>query len=273
MAALIGRNLRRVRDEAGESQAEFTARLRAFGLPWNRSQVAKAERGEREFTFAQILLIAVALRIDVGDLLRGDDPDERYALSRDATASQRFLAEMFDETDPRERHLHVPDLEAPQTRHWDAHGEGKAIVVPGPTEAEEELARTLGTTSRYVARLASALWGHSLFEERERRLAERLGVSEEELLPPAIEVNKMSGGDSMVVVEPYSDFIKRAGGAGSRSLATRRGHITRALLAELRPVVEKALRPDDQPQVVERLEVQHLEFHDADLTITNPEER
>jgi hypothetical protein len=100
-----------------------------------------------------------------------------------------------------------------------------------------------------VARLASTLWGHSLFEERERRLAERLGISEEELLPPAIEVNKMSGGDSMVVVEPYSDFIKRAGGAGSRSLATRRGHITRALLAELRPVVEKALRPNDEPPV------------------------
>jgi transcriptional regulator with XRE-family HTH domain len=246
MAVLIGRNLRRVRSEMWElSQAELAAHLRGWvGLRWNRSQVAKAERGERDFRFAEVLLIAAALHIEVVDLLRGE-PDERVTLSTDVTASQQFLAEMFDGTDALERHMHAPYLDVPQH----GQGKGKAIVVPGPTEAEENLARTLGTTPWIVARLAIALWGHSLFEERERRLAERMGASEEELLPPAIEVpHKKAHGYSRVIVEPYADFIKRAGTADSRSLATRRGHITRALLAELRPVVEKALRPDDQPE-------------------------
>src|SRR3981081_3831235 len=81
LATVIGRNMRRIREEEQEaSQDEGAAALRSFGLDWNRSQLAKAERGERQFTVEQLVLIATAYDKTIAELVTLER-NERVALS------------------------------------------------------------------------------------------------------------------------------------------------------------------------------------------------
>lgn len=212
---MVGRNIRRLREERQEaSQDEMAEILRSFGLSWNRSQLAKAERGERSFTLEQLFLLANALDATLAELV-ALEPDERVALTDEATADQIYLhASLAGDRyiGNREPVVALPHLDAPVTLWWEQ------VVAPAnmlmrsskgrmPTETEWRIAEVFGIATRDdfqdIATAALELWGRSLLDERDARV------------------------DAELLDKPDA------------SLTALRGHATRALTAELRPVLDR----------------------------------
>lgn len=192
---VVGRNLAQLREGRGQTQQEAAAFLRANGLPWTAANVASIESGRRE-------------TIDLG------------ALTLLATTYDVPLSRLFEGTG--EMRL-APEVTAPlpQYRMWlDGDGDGavpvltlsgsaaRKLIEAMPEDgkilfqADSELAARLGLTPKDVYEAAERLWGRTLHEERDRRIAE-LG----ELTPT--------------------------------QRRTRRGHITRQLAKELKPHLPK----------------------------------
>jgi transcriptional regulator with XRE-family HTH domain len=223
IAVVVGRNLRRIREEGppgieGRLNQDMTATLlAAYGLDWTASQLAKVERGERhDITINELALIATALGVHPGELLRCD-PGERVALSEDATCDGTFLPLILT-LGPEERGLaQPPHFESPITRQastpftTSSGATASVTVFWRPTEAEEQFASKLGTTPLIVNQVAGQLWDNTVTEERERRLTERLVAA---------------------TGEPDQE---------ERNVSVMRGHVTRQLVAELRPAVEQHL--------------------------------
>lgn len=67
----IGRNLRRIRENLGLSQAEFAERLTKLGYRFHQTQVAKIERGERAVRVNEWIAIAEALGVMPMALMAG----------------------------------------------------------------------------------------------------------------------------------------------------------------------------------------------------------
>ena len=65
---LLGRKIRKLRQEKGLSQEEF-----AHSADIDRSYIGQIERGERNIAFSNILKIARALGVKVSDLTEGID--------------------------------------------------------------------------------------------------------------------------------------------------------------------------------------------------------
>jgi transcriptional regulator with XRE-family HTH domain len=218
LAEVIGRNLRAFRESAGGSQDWLAHVLQDYGLNWNRSQLAKAERGERIFTFEQIVLIAVAFDMPIAELVQGDR-DEQVVLTAgatiDATIDHELLAAVVDGTDVRERmklrpqHYFVSERVREETR---------ARLTVEQSQWEAEHAADLITEE-----VAQEWWGHPFIVERERRVAQRLGLD-----PPSAD---MSLGDAVGPVP----------GVEAKTLAAVRGHATRELGDELSPEIRRRL--------------------------------
>ena len=190
---VVGRNLARLRVRRGRTQKEAAGDLRASGLAWTAATIASIESGRREgIEFGELVLLAHAYDVPVAEFFQGEG---EVRLSGEATVELAAL------------------------RRWLA-GAGELVVtlsglaakralglIPGETvsfQADAELAARLGLRPEDVSAAAEKLWGRTLHQERERRLAE-LG----EMTP-----------------------------AQRRS---RRGHITRRLARELEPYLLKAL--------------------------------
>lgn len=65
LAATLGRNIRRLREEAGLSQEQL-----AFDAGMKRSYLSDMERGVRNPTVRALGRIALALKVEPGELLR-----------------------------------------------------------------------------------------------------------------------------------------------------------------------------------------------------------
>ena len=55
-------------------------------------------------------------------------------------------------------------------------GEIRRAQEPGKAEAEQRVAKRLAMPAAHVGMAAFGLWGHSLTDERERRVAGRIGA-------------------------------------------------------------------------------------------------
>ena len=69
----IGRNLRRLREEAGMTQDTLAAKLQVNGCDITRSAVAKIEVGQRHLYPDEIILIKQILRVEYEDIFRLDE--------------------------------------------------------------------------------------------------------------------------------------------------------------------------------------------------------
>lgn len=67
----IGRNLRRIREGLKLTQGDIASRLKAQGLRFHQSQVAKIERGERPLRVNEWIAIAEALGVSSEALMAG----------------------------------------------------------------------------------------------------------------------------------------------------------------------------------------------------------
>lgn len=202
LAKYVGERLRFARESHLLRQDELASIGRAWGLDWTQATVAAIEAGRRRLTLEEFLLLPW--------VASGSGTGPAYALGGKSTAMQ--LSEFF---------VGDPDRPVRLSAAVTMKGRGLQEIVAGRAalddasvealtrarlaerdqwgDAERKAARRLGRTSLIVAGAARKRWGRSFTEERDARLAAQATSA----TPP-------------------------------RALQALRGHITRALIEELR---------------------------------------
>lgn len=214
---LIAANLRRLRENAGLSQDEVVRTARARGIPWARSTLAAIETGTRTISVAELILLPTVLGVTMDELLAGTG---RVRVGESTPKLEVVRRLLRGEELGR---VTVGELGWPGTpfdtdawaQAWEKKRRRLEQLAPGITfgqaveaeeaakgDAEQKAARRLGVDAGELSVAAFGRWGRSLTDERDDRLAERLGPD-----------------------TPAS--------------AQARGHITRELLAELEPILRK----------------------------------
>lgn len=225
----IGRRLRSMREAANLRQDELADAARRSGLRWTRATVAGIESGRRRLSLEEVLLLPLALeraniyapddaelrRPNLRDLL---PPDEQWLIVGQSRISSTFLADTafgrrtatpapLQRLQFREQPAVVADAKRAWKRIWQDTEFNRDIMalaeVDALAEAEEKAAAKFGVTATLVALAARKLWGRSLTQERDRRVA--------------------------------ANSSERSAGA----LQAIRGHVTRGLLDELEPILSK----------------------------------
>lgn len=245
LSSVIGRELKTLREAGGLRQEQLAAEARRFGLPWTRATVAAIELGRRQLSLGELLLLPELLGragagwgYDVSDLI---PDDERPVLVAGViTAPARAVRARFADTDedaveraarlttaefkpPRPDVapatftlpqawlldvLRVKRLEDVPERFWIEVG------LEAAGDAERKAASSIGVPPLALALAARRRWGRSLTAERDRKVANATN--------PALRMDPDAARDP----------------EWPRRLQAIRGHITRALLDELRPLVK-----------------------------------
>lgn len=164
---VVGENLRRLRLARRWTQE---AAAREIGLPWKRTHVAALESGRRETVdVGTLLVLAATFEVPLTELVQGDGEvllttradAEDYGL----TATRAQLREWFSGARST-----VMTSGAAASIAWVDHFHHKARPIP--VAADRVLANRLGRRLFDVVEAAEGLWGRSLTEERDRRVAE-----------------------------------------------------------------------------------------------------
>ncbi|WP_404387396.1 helix-turn-helix domain-containing protein [Humibacillus xanthopallidus] len=163
---VVGTNCQALRLEAQLTQDELVARLHMLGLRWKRSNLSALEGGERARpALAELVLLAVAFKRPVGDLLSGTGhvrlathgPSVRLADLRSFLSGGPTPAEL-------EAQLSTPMGDP---------------ANPLPPPAERDMARRLGVPISWIFDAAEQQWGHTLTEERDRRVESMSDTTDE----------------------------------------------------------------------------------------------
>jgi transcriptional regulator with XRE-family HTH domain len=188
LAVVVGRNLKRIRSDAGVTQDGLARCAREVGLRWTASAVGDFEAGRSAPTFATVLAVTLALQMaseraakmrSTHDLiiaqLRGEktphqaNPPTRVTLA-DLVGSERSIA-LTDELD-------VPAAAVADVcrgRTWMEAGPKQTIDRPAGTLARHEgltehrLARRLKISEARLTHVSFQLWQSTFTEERDRR--------------------------------------------------------------------------------------------------------
>ncbi len=233
LSRVVGERMRAVREERGWRQDEVAARARDFGLRWTRATVASVETGRREVTIGELLLLPDLLRyaVELPDLV---PPGTYVMLGPDAFASSegvraRFLG-LAGQSLPAE-------LDVPCFRKARVGAEEALEVLLSPEGRRAMQAYEAGMEAVWPKAQGGDLeeWmaaERDADQEVERRAAERLGVDARHLALAA----RRCWGHSLT-----EERDKR-----TPTGVLSRGHITRTLLAELRPVLAEAELLEDR---------------------------
>jgi hypothetical protein len=226
----IGQRLRELRLESGLRQDQVATAARRMGLRWTQSTVAAIERGNRALSLGEWFLLPSV--VGFADGVTGHWPKlaellpdaGRVALSVETTADVDVLrAELAGSLDEDSRHP-LGDYETPFSRKANegmrrqlAKWKELAPLWPGMTlrgaqgaeeaargDAERKAARKLGVEPLRLSVAAHGRYGRSFTDERDARVADQAPAD-----------------------------------ASPRSLQALRGHVTRAMLAELAPALER----------------------------------
>lgn len=225
----LAERLKQLRRERGWSQDDFASHARQKGLPWSRGVVLAIEQKRRQINVGELLLLPFVFWMELPDIFRGGD---RLAITELTTASPDSVAQYLRTglSDFPPKGFSLPVLKAQQKRAVLASlverqidynrlwpGASGANIVQAEEAAlgtaEQKAAAKLGAHPIEVSLVAHALWGHSLSQERDRRLSEQL---------------------------------KKPAGVSPRSRQALRGHITRSLLKELEPKIESPRRSESE---------------------------
>ena len=230
--AVIGENLRSLREQAGKRQDDVAAAARDLGLRWSQATVGAIEIGRREVTVGELVLLPVILHKSLGVELAASDllvAAASVRLGPDAVATGHFVAASFAGTAsdvlPRE-------LDAPWTRKAGKAAKALASAL-GSAELNERVEqltaladRILGTTARMRDVGDAEIAAGQLVE---RRAAKVLDVDP---MAVALAAHKLWGHGLTV----ERDRRTQGGSAKPRGA----GVVTRQLIAELRPVLARA---------------------------------
>jgi transcriptional regulator with XRE-family HTH domain len=195
LRALLARNLRRLRQDAGVELEDVRRAASGTGLEWTTSWLSSVERGTRGPSAEQLLALPVVLttalgfRVTLADLLAGEAP-VLLGPETDARASvpAKYLRDVVT-GEPVRRPFVAPAPEAlpelggaaraaEKMREIRRAGLGDVDVralgraEAGAGDAEHKLAKKLSVAPIRVIAAAASLWGRSLTEERDARLAD-----------------------------------------------------------------------------------------------------
>ncbi len=198
LRAVVARNLRRLRQDAGVEPEDVCRAASGTGLEWTASWLSSVERGTRAPSAEQLLALPVVLttalgfRVTLADLLAGEAP-VLLGPDSDARASvpAKYLRDVVTgEPVRRPFAAPVPDglpelgeaaRAAEKMREIRRAGLGDVDVralsraESGAGDAETKLAKKLSIAPIRVIAAAASLWGRSLTEERDARLADGAG--------------------------------------------------------------------------------------------------
>ena len=227
---VVGSRLRELRLELGLQQDQVARAARQVGLDWTQSTVAAIERGDRALELGEFLLLPSVIGFAGGwtsgwpKLAEFFPASGRVALSMETTADVDVLrAELAGQLDEDSRHP-LGDYDTPVARNINegvrrqlAKWKRLSPLWPGMTlrnaesaeeaargDAERKAARKLGVEPLRLSVAAHGRYGRSFTAERDTRVAEQAPAD-----------------------------------AAPRSLQALRGHVTRAMLAELAPALER----------------------------------
>jgi transcriptional regulator with XRE-family HTH domain len=199
-AALIGPRLRARRHELGLSQDEVARRTWPMGFSFTRGVIDAIERGTRSLDYPELKGVLAVLGLNEEELLRDAG---QVALDRGISVRSDTLLGVERTwrvtTEDSVTAVVTPSLGAVATYGGSSVVRGLVGVY---SDAEVKAARRLGVSPAAVMKASESVWGRSLDEEREERV--RTQAPEK---------------------------------ASPRTLQAVRGHVTRSLLDELRPVL------------------------------------
>lgn len=217
LGQVVGGRLRQLREAAGVRQEDVAAAARLYGLEWTRGTVTAIERGQRQITLPELTMLPLVLgrprsastgwaaHMTGGQLLAPHELLPATAEEIDV-GRYRMPAQVARRLlgERKEPPAAIRLDEVPLTRE-------ALLAVEALGAAETKAAAALGVDPLEVAKAARKRWGHSLTMERETRVPDRL---------------------------PGSGAAHK----GARTLQALRGHATRALLEELRPMLKRTGR-------------------------------
>jgi hypothetical protein len=195
LRTVVSGNLRRLREQAGIQHDEITKAAAVIGLEWTPAWLTALEKGTRSPTAEQLLALPVVLsatfdqRVTLADLLAGEAP---VLLGPETAVRARHLRDLVT-GEPTRRLISIPVVEpapevtagaraAEKLREIRRAGLGNVDIralgraEAGAGDAENKLARKLGVAPIRVIAAAASLWGRSLTEERDFRIAEGVGT-------------------------------------------------------------------------------------------------
>jgi transcriptional regulator with XRE-family HTH domain len=168
---VIGRNVKRLREERALTQHELAHLWQRRGLNWARSKLSALESGGRPtMSVGELVAIAAAFGVPLSELFQGP-PSGRVALSpTGAEVAGPSLAAFFGGAATITTNI---GSEA----HKKEMARLEAMPERRPAQADIELAQRLGVPARDVVLAAmQAFDSLTLTEERDRRVA-RMGSS------------------------------------------------------------------------------------------------
>lgn len=212
LSAVIGEQVRAWREAAGLRQDEVARAARERGLDWTRATVALIEGGRRQLTVGEFaalpFLVAGFPYVGRGRwrrLLGFIGTHEPVALTPDARIRGEDLAGLLSgwpvlaEGAVGEGEKQVPERALYVRRGMPPEARRRLQALG---DAELKAAQRLGVSWAALTAAALRRWGRTLSAERDRRVQEQVPAK-----------------------------------ASPRTLRALRGHVTRALLRELRPAV------------------------------------
>lgn len=172
---MVGENLRRLREQRRLTQHEAARLLQGYGLRWSRSKIAAIEAGDRpNVSLEDVLLAAFAFDVPVAELFDGEG--DVVLSARIPPLSRRSVGYMLRGiVPPLFRHHRsaeeIMDEEDRLAGRRDVDDEPRVKLIGG-TEADQALARRIDVPLKLVTMVAISLWGSTLTDERDRRVAE-----------------------------------------------------------------------------------------------------
>jgi transcriptional regulator with XRE-family HTH domain len=174
VGAVVGENLQRLRERGRLTQHETAHLLLRRGMPLSRSKIAAIEAGERpNLAFADVLMLANTFNVELAELFEGDG---EVALTEYVTLPRSMIRDGIrgisvlggsDGWDTENRRNELLGL-----ARMRSDGDAVKAASPLATEADRALAHRLNVPARAVAETAIELWGRTLTDERDFRVAE-----------------------------------------------------------------------------------------------------
>jgi transcriptional regulator with XRE-family HTH domain len=174
LAAIVGRNCKRLRVAAGLTQDDLAQHGRRVGLRWRATSVGDFEAGRSAPTFSTVLAVTLALQnatrrdVTLDELIAGDG---MVALTDGIDVAAPVLAGACQGKPFRLS----PGAWKPKVRsassseiHALVGGVARDLLARSGL-AEQRLARQLGVSPTRLAATSSMLWGRTFSEERDHR--------------------------------------------------------------------------------------------------------
>ncbi|CAN5462164.1 hypothetical protein BH20ACT21_BH20ACT21_00030 [soil metagenome] len=204
LSSYLSKRVRALRVERGWRQEDVAARARAAGLNWQWDNVSGIEHGTRFLSVEELFVLPGLFDLTLPELLSDGDEHHLLELGDECAATLLQLRQSFR----GEWTLPV------RAGHRDS--------VPGIAErkAARKMSKALGfdVAPATIMRLSQDLWGRSLSAERDVRISETADLQDD--------WNRSAALLGLKETTP-------------RSLQAIRGHMTRELLDELKPEIEK----------------------------------